>query len=55
MYFRLTRLLSVMLAGLIPVTQSPALEQQDNILVTATRLDADTAKARGNVTVITAT
>jgi iron complex outermembrane receptor protein len=54
MHSRFTRLLSVLLAGLLPVTQTAALEQQDNILVTATRLDADTAKARGNVTVITA-
>ena len=54
MHCRFTRLLPVILAGLLPVTRTPALEQQDNILVTATRLDTDTVKARGNVTVITA-
>lgn len=53
MCFRFTRLLSAILAGLLTVTQAAALEQQGSILVTATRLDADSAKARGNVTVIT--
>jgi len=53
-HFRFIRLLSVITVTLTPVTQTTALEQQDNILVTATRLNANSAKARGNVTVITA-
>ncbi|UCC57040.1 MAG: TonB-dependent receptor [Gammaproteobacteria bacterium] len=54
MHCRFSRILPAILAGLIPVNQAPALEQQDSILVTATRLDTDRVKARGNVTVITA-
>jgi iron complex outermembrane receptor protein len=54
MHLRYRRLMPVILAGLIPATQTPAAGQPDTILVTATRLDTDAAKARGHVTVITA-
>jgi iron complex outermembrane receptor protein len=54
MHRRVFRSLAVILAGMLVVARVPAQEQQDNILVTATRLDTDRVKARGNVTVITA-
>ncbi|MEA2094624.1 MAG: TonB-dependent receptor [Pseudomonadota bacterium] len=44
----------VILAGLLPVSPSVAVEQQENILVTATRLTPENTRARGFVSVITA-
>ena len=48
---------SVFLAATLVLTASSGLaetEQSENILVTATRLDPDNSKARGNTTIITA-
>lgn len=44
----------VILAGLLPIGASVAVEQQENILVTATRLTPENTRARGFVSVITA-
>lgn len=45
---------AMILAVMLPFSKAPAVDRQDTILVTATRLDTETAKARGHVTVITA-
>lgn len=51
---RIIRLLTILVAGLASTSGVAATDQSKNILVTATRLDLDNSKARGNTTVITA-
>ena len=51
---RSIRLLTILVACLTSTSGVAASDQSKNILVTATRLDLDNSKARGNTTVITA-
>ena len=51
---RIIRLLTILVAWLTSTSGVAATDQSKNILVTATRLDLDSSKARGNTSVITA-